>query len=184
LRASVLIVLFATVIAARAQPARIILIRHAEKPANELDPNLSAEGQVRAQRLTTWLSEERVSGPKSAPAAFYAPEPGGRGGGVRCRQTLEPTARHLNLPIHTPHRPDEYQKLARQLLRDNSLNGKIVVVCWPHTELPGLAAALGVKPEPPRWKDKDFDSAYVITFRSGDTHLKRIKQKLKIREQV
>ncbi len=179
MRLSVFIVLLSMVPAAHAQPARIILIRHAEKSADEQDPNLSAEGRDRAQRLVAWLTEGKVLGTNDPPAALYAAEPSNQGRGVRCVQTLEPTARHVNLPIRTPYRPDEYVKLAARLLRSASLRGKTVVVCWSHEELPQLAAALGVRPEPPKWKDKDFKSAYIITYENGKAQLEHTKQQLK-----
>jgi hypothetical protein len=174
----VLFLLFATALSAHAQPARVILIRHAEKPVDADDPNLSAEGRTHAQQLIFWFSEGKLYA-NSPPAALYAPEPGDRGGGVRCIQTLEPAARHFDLRIRTPHRADEYRNLAKHILRENSLQGKTAVVCWSHTELPALASALGVQPEPPRWKDKDYASAYVITYGNGNARLERVKQKLK-----
>jgi hypothetical protein len=35
--------------------------------------------------------------------------------------------------------------------------GKTVVICWNLEEIPQLAAALGVAPEPPKWKSSVFD---------------------------
>ena len=42
---------------AAAQPARVIVIRHAEKPDDPENSHLSEDGQVRAQRLVKWLTQ-------------------------------------------------------------------------------------------------------------------------------
>ena len=36
-----------------------------------------------------------------------------------------------------------------------------------HEEIPQLAAALGVTPEPPKWKGSVFDLVYVISYHDG-----------------
>ncbi len=166
-------------LAAAAQPARIILIRHGEKPDDQNDAHLSEKGRDRAERVVKWLSEGKVLGTNGAPVALYAAAPTAKGHNLRCVQTLEPTARHLGLTIRVPRDRDDFALLARELLRDKSLRGKNVVVCWVHDFLPDFAAALGVKPPPPKWKDSDYDTAYVITFPEGKATLEREKEKLK-----
>ncbi len=166
-------------LSAGAQPARIIVIRHAEKTENPDDPHLSVEGQVRAERLVRWLAQGKVLGTNGPPAALFAPSPGRRGYSVRCLETLQPTARKLGVPVHALYRQTDYDLQAQHLLRDKSLRGKNVVVCWPHEYLPHLAAALGISPPPPKWKSEDFESAYVITFPKGRATLEKTKERLK-----
>ena len=38
-------------------PVKILIMRHAEKPDDPSDPNLSPEGQDRAKALVTWYPE-------------------------------------------------------------------------------------------------------------------------------
>ena len=149
-------------------------------PATPLLVHLSEEGQKRANRLVKWLTQGKALGTNGLPAALYAAQPTPRGRSVRCMETLKPTADRLGLPLRTPYQAADYRRLAHELLRDRSLKGKTVVICWVHECLPELAAALGVKPQPPKWKDKDFESAYVITFPEGRASLDLIRQKFKI----
>jgi hypothetical protein len=41
---------------------------------------------------------------------------------------------------------------------------------WEHAAIPVLAAQLGVN-NPPKWKGKDFDSIWIITFVGGKASL-------------
>ena len=172
-------ILLGAALAASAQPARVILIRHAEKPDDAKNQHLSDEGRDRAQRVVKWLSEGKVLDTNGAPAALYAAAPTARGRSVRCVETLEPTALNLGLTIRTPYQADDYARLAHDLLHDETLRGKNVVVCWVHDYLPQFASSLGVKPAPPKWKGEDFESAYVVTFPHGKTKLEYAEEKLK-----
>ena len=179
MKLAILSLLLGAVLAASAAPARIILIRHAEKPADERDVHLSEQGRDRAERLVKWLIEGKELGTNGVPAALYAASPTARGKSVRCVETLEPTARSLGLTLRTPRLADDYARLAHELLKDESLKGKNVVVCWVHDYLPQFATALGVKPQPLKWRGDDFDTAYVITFPDGKATLDYAVEKLK-----
>jgi hypothetical protein len=179
MRLAVLAVLLGAAFLAGAQPARIIVIRHAEKPEDPENNHLSEDGRVRAQRLIRWLTQGKVLDTNGPPAALYAPSPTRQGRGVRCLETLQPTARKLELPVRALYRSGDCEVLARDILEDKSLRGKNVVVCWVHEFLPHLAAALGVQPPPPKWKTDDFESAYVITFPHGKAVLEKTKERLK-----
>jgi hypothetical protein len=180
MKRSVAALLLFAALAAGAQPARIILLRHAEKPTNPALVNLTEQGQKRATRLAKWLTQGKALGTNGLPAALYAAAPTPHGRSVRCMETLKPTADRLALPLRTSYPAADYLRLARDILRDRSLKEKTVVICWVHECLPELAAALGVKPQPPKWKDKDFESAYVITFPDGKASLDVIRQKFKL----
>jgi len=149
-----------------AQPARIVVIRHAEKPADEDDPHLTAVGRQRAAQLGAWLKGDPELS-TNLPSALYAAKPSRRGRGVRPLETLEPLAAELKLRVRTPWEAEDYTRLASELLQDTSLKGQTVLVCWTHSELPDLAAALGVRPKPREWKPKDYRTAYLITFPEG-----------------
>lgn len=176
---TILLLWLVATLAAVAQPARVILIRHAEKPSAEEDPHLSPRGHDRAVRMVKWLTEGKVLGTNGPPAALFAAAPTSHGRSLRCVETLQPTARDLHLTIRTPVLAKDYPYVAGQILRDAALRGKNVVVCWPHDYLPELAGEFGVRPKPPKWKGDDFDSAYVITFPDGKAKLQYTDEKLK-----
>jgi hypothetical protein len=89
---------------------------------------------------------------------------------------LAPLSKALGLPIQTPYRSNEYAELAAALLGDGTLAGKTVVICWTHTELPLLAAALGVAPPDDEWKG--YDRVWLITYPDGQTRVEEIRQRL------
>jgi broad specificity phosphatase PhoE len=153
--------------AAFAVPARVILIRHGEKPESKRDPHLTEAGRAHAEHWAAYLTRE--SAPK--PDALFAPKPSEKHPSVRASETLEPTARRLKLDIQTPDEAGDYARLAKTLLSDPRWDGKTVVVCWVHQYLPQFAVALGAKPAAEKWNDDDYDGVYEVTFRDGRASL-------------
>jgi len=148
-----------------AEPARVLLIRHAEKPEgnDNAGPHLSALGREHARDWVTYFTRS----PERTPAALFAPKPTPRHPSVRPIETLEPLAAELKIKVRTPFSGSDYTQLARQLLSDPKLEGKTVVVCWVRQSLPELAAALGVQPVPSDWSDTNYDGVYEINFKAG-----------------
>jgi len=161
-----------------AQPAEVILLRHGEKPENPQALHLAKRGEERAKALPEFFARSDKASRHGPPVALFASRPTRRGHGQRPRETLEPLAKVLRLPIQTPYESEDYARLARDIMRNPSCRGKTVVVCWVHEFLPQFAAALGVKPEPPKWKDEVYDRAYIITFEQGQANLDIVRQKL------
>ncbi len=162
---SLLLLLAATPVVA--QPARILLIRHGEKPESHDDPHLTATGRERAERWVGYFT----NAPTRTPDVLFAPRPTKQHPSVRPVETLEPLAQALHLQIGTPFAAGDYARLAEQLLADPALKGKTVLVCWVHQSLPQFAAALGIQPEPALWKDDDYSGIYLITFEGGKAKL-------------
>lgn len=159
-----------------ALPAQVIIIRHAEKPDDEAAQHLSARGEERARALVKFFTQNEEVLRHGAPRVLFASKPTRRGNGQRPAETLAPLAAELHLPVQTPYDSDDYSKLAKTILRGRACKGKTVVVCWVHESIPELAAALGVKPEPPKWKDHVYDLAYVITFPEGRANLEWVPE--------
>ncbi|HOW65848.1 MAG TPA: histidine phosphatase family protein [Candidatus Paceibacterota bacterium] len=171
----VFILWLAGVAVCQAQPSRIVLIRHAEKPTNDEEPHLSDAGRQRAIRLIDWVANDPLWG-TNPPVALFAAQPKKWNSSIRSLETLEPLAKHLRLEIQMPCVATDYHEFANLILKDRSLANKTVLVCWVNDYLPALAGALGVKPEPPDWKSKDFNSVYVITYTKGMASFRRTKQ--------
>ena len=148
-----------------AGPGRIVLIRHGEEPSDVSDPHLSKDGRARAKAFVEFMTHDPAMVRLGKPAAIFATETTKDNNGQRTQETVAPLASALGLPVLTPYHSKDYDKLAKRLLSDPSLAGKTVVVCWNHEWLPQLAAALGVKPEPTKWKGKVYDMVYVITYK-------------------
>lgn len=163
---------------AAAQPARIILLRHAEKPANEADIHLSERGQQRARALAGWATNSPAWETNDRPAAVFACKPTAKAPSLRPIETITPLAAQLQLPVQTPFSAKNPAALARQILDDPALNGKTVVICWGRDELPQLAGGLGIKSGPGKWRKNVFDRIWLITFRDSTAGLSDLPQQL------
>jgi hypothetical protein len=161
-----------------ARPARVILLRHAEKPPDESSVHLSERGESRARALVAFLATETVLGTNGPPAGLFAPQVTRRGHSRRPYETLKPLAEHLKMSVQMPYGPSDYAALAKHLLSDADLNGKTVIVCWIHDYLPALAKAFDVKPEPARWKSSVYDRVWVITYEDHRAVLADLPQHL------
>jgi hypothetical protein len=153
------------------RPAQIILIRHAEKPADAEDPHLSPAGVKRAGLLPSFITTDPTMIRFGRPVAVFATQTTKQGNGQRTQETVAPLAKALKLPVQTPFLGEDYGKLAKLILGNGAYAGKTVLICWNHEEIPQLAAALGVKPAPRKWKASVFDQVYVITYNGGKAAL-------------
>jgi hypothetical protein len=176
LRATLAVMLLA-VQSAICRPAEVIIIRHGEKPDEPKAQHLSRRGEDRAKALVAFFMKNSLVTEHGLPVALFASEPTHKGSGQRPRETLQPLASELHLPIQTPFESKDYAKLAELILKNSKYDSKTIVICWVHEHIPSLAAALGVIPEPPKWKEQVYDEAYVITYPDGKAHLKIVPEK-------
>jgi hypothetical protein len=153
------------------RPAQIILIRHADKPADPEDPHLSQAGVQRAERLVSFITTDPAMTRFGLPVAVFATRTTKDNNGQRTQETVAPLARALGLPVQTPFLGKDYAALANLMLAEPAYAGKTVLISWNHEEIPQLAAALGVTPEPPKWKASVFDQVYVISYHGGQAEL-------------
>jgi hypothetical protein len=166
------------VFSAAAQPAKIIIIRHAEKPPDDNKGSLSLKGQERAMALVPFLTEMLGAKDKSSPPFLFATKIGRKKPDNHTHETLGPLARQLGTRIRAPYANSEYEALARELLSDRVYEGRTVLICWTHTHLPELVKALGVSPELPAWDENVFDRVLVVTFEGGKAKMENLPQKL------
>jgi hypothetical protein len=172
LTASALVLLSALPLAAQtpaspSRPAQIILIRHADKPADPGDPHLSPAGVKRAEQLVSFVMTDPTMTRFGLPVAVFATRTTRDANGQRTQETVAPLAKALKLPVLTPFLGKNFAELAKAILANPAYAGKTVLICWNHEEIPQLAAALGVTPQPPKWKTRVFDQVYVITYHKG-----------------
>lgn len=125
-----------------------VLIRHAEKAMDQStnDPDLSAVGKKRAQRLADLLNEGEVNAIYSTPYK-------------RTRQTVEPLAVKKGLTIldYEINKEEEIDKMLSA-----HTGGTIVVVGHSNT-IPWMAnKLLGVQKYHP-WEDGDYDNVWIIS---------------------
>jgi hypothetical protein len=155
--------LLASACRANAEPAQVIIIRHAEKPdeGNEL----SLRGKERAAALVPYfLGTDDVLQFK-APAAIYAQAPKKATSSIRSLETVQPLATALNLTVNQTFARDEYKNMVQEIMHNKDYDGRMVLICWEHKVIPEMAAEFGAEHAPKTWRGRDFDRTWVITFR-------------------
>ena len=152
-------------------PAYIIVIRHAEKPANPDDPHLSPAGVKRAKQLVSFITNDPAMVKLGVPVAVFATKTTKDNDGQRSQETVAPLARALKLAVQTPYIAKDYAELPKAILTNPAYAGKTVLICWNHEEITQLAVELGVKPEPSKWKGSVFDRVYIISYHDGKATL-------------
>jgi broad specificity phosphatase PhoE len=150
-------------------PTLVLLMRHGEKPSDEKDPNLSADGLSRAHKLATYI-----------PATFCKPDALFASAiskhSARPYQTLEPLSKKTGIPIDAAYADQNYAGLAKELLSDAKFAGKRIVIAWHHERIPALAQALGASagsfPDP--WDPAVFNLILHVAWQgnSGPTVIK------------
>lgn len=160
-----------------AQPAQVILLRHAEK-LDDSNPHLSARGKQRARALVGFLTKTPTLTQNGLPVALFVPRLTHNRTSVRPQETLEPLAADLKLPISRPYPAKTYKELARAILKNPEYKEKTVVICWVHDYLPGLAESFGVNAKSAIWKSQDYDHVWSITFKDGEARLAILPQRL------
>jgi phosphohistidine phosphatase SixA len=152
-------------------PKQVLLIRHAEKPDDD-SPDLSPTGRKRAEALPTLF--ERGDFP--APDFIFAARASKNSD--RSAQTVAPLAKKLKREVNASYANDDYDKLAAELLSDPRYEGKTVLICWHHGNLPELAEKLKGEGVPDKWKDGVFDRVWVLTYEQGKGKFSRRPQGL------
>jgi hypothetical protein len=144
------------------KPAQVILILHAEKPAEGAD--LSQRGKERAAALVPYFLGRPEVLPFKAPVAIYAQGAKKEGSSRRPVETVKPLAAALKLDVIDKYTHDEFPQMVEEVLAKPEYEGKTVLVCWEHKVLPDIARAFGVKDPAQKWHGAVFDRTWVITF--------------------
>ena|ERR1700761_2703461 len=149
----------------------ILLMRHAEKPADVGDIHLSKAGYARADKLASYI-----------PQTFGKPDflfaAADSKNSVRPRETLEPLSQAIQVTIDASHPDDDYAALASKLLTKPHFEGKLTAVCWHHEKIPHFAKALGATageyPHP--WDPAVFNLILQLGFNGGQLTVKQITE--------
>jgi hypothetical protein len=140
-----------------------MIIRHAEKPEDPNDPDLTPKGYQRAQGLSKLFQIHPDYAAKGLPIAIYAAQyiPGKNA--KRAILTATPLAQALGLELNANYRGSDFQSLASEILNSEALNGKVVFISWVHGDIPSLASALGGNCAN-KWPGAVFDRIWQLDF--------------------
>src|ERR1044071_6963793 len=157
---------FALLVVAHAQEGPknsvLLIIRHAESP--ESGHGLSARGEERAKAYANYFQNFTVDSKRVEPNAVLVAADSKHS--HRPRLTVQPFAKAANLPIDNRFANKQPADLATEL-RTN-YQGKIILVCWHHGQIPALLRALGADPatllSSGKWPRDVYDWVIMISF--------------------
>jgi hypothetical protein len=154
---------------------KIILLRHAEKPAKDDAPfgvnrkgernkeSLTVRGWQRAGALTSLFvpANGHLQHPSLAtPQFLYASKPLLRKGSRRSLQTIAPLAERLAIKINSEFQRAEFEGMLEEVF---SCKG-VVLICWQREYIPDIAALiLGNRMlAPSDWPEDRFDMIWIF----------------------
>jgi hypothetical protein len=162
---------------ALAQPAEIIIIRHAEKSPQ--GNHLSLAGRERAAALVPYFLETPDVLEFKTPVAIYAQAPKNGTASVRAVETIKPLAEALKLPINETYVRDDYRKLVAEIMARKDYDGHTVLICWEHKVILDIAKELDVENVPSNWPASTYDRTWIIKFAPGQKpQLRDLPQRL------
>src|SRR5262252_1066565 len=140
----------------------ILIIRHAENPAD--GHGLSPRGEERAKAYKNYFLNLTVDSKRKEPQAVLVAADSKHS--HRPRLTVQPFAKAANLPIDNRFSNKQPADLAAEL-RAN-YQGKVVLICWHHGQIPALLRALGAAPATllpnGKWPRDVYDWVIMVSF--------------------
>lgn len=152
------------------RPARIILMRHAEKPKDKAIPTLSDKGYSRANALPPDFIASF-----GRPFIIYAASNSGKS--VRPYETALPLALSLNMEVVTPYADKQYSQLINDIFSDPDFEGQTIVIFWHHGTLADMLKQLG-GPVVKKWKKKVFDRMWILDYTADSIVYRDLPQRL------
>ena len=172
---------------------KIMLIRHAEKPAKDDAPygvtakgerskeSLEVRGWQRAGALANLLAPANGHLQHAAlakPQFLFASKPLRRKGSRRPIETITPLAQKLALRINSSFQRSDFASMIGEVV---SCNG-VVLICWQREYIPQIAAQIlrNNKMAPAAWPEDCFDVIWVFDLvrSSAKYTFKQVPQKL------
>src|SRR5215475_12781793 len=146
----------------------VLIIRHAEDA--DSGHGISSHGQQRAQAFKNYLLNLTVDSKRLEPNVVFAAKDSKKS--HRPRLTVEPFAKAANLKIDTRFGNDQSAELAADLRANQQ--GKVILICWRHGNIPALLRALGARPKAflpnGKWPKSVYNWIILLSF-DQDGHL-------------
>jgi len=156
-------------------PKEIVLIRHAEKPADTSNENLSTKGYERAAALAYYLPDTfgKID-------HIFAAGVGNGSPSERPIETVTPLATRLKKKIHDTFLKDTYQDMVNHIFGDDKYTDSVLIIAWQHTDIEAIATAFGTQNVPTApWPRTCFDLVWKLSYNGDQTYaLEQIPQLL------
>ena len=140
----------------------VLIIRHAEDA--DSGHGISPHGEQRAEAYKNYLLNLNVDSKRLEPTVILAANDSKKS--HRPRLTVEPFAKAAKLPIDTRFGNNQSAELAADLRANDQ--GKVILLCWRHGNIPDLLRALGAKPKRflpnGKWPDSIYNWVILLTY--------------------
>lgn len=167
---------------------KVMLIRHAEKPNEEVqgvneagraDPDqLSVRGWQRAGALVRFfapIGQDHRSG-ISTPTAIFACKPYSTTRSLRSLHTVSPLATALGITVRHEFAKSDDASLSDAVFAVSDT----ALICWCHDPIPGIARKItdGLQGIPEKWPAKRFDLVWILDRIDNSWRFSQIDQML------
>ena len=154
---------------ALAKPARVLIIRHGEKPLDDKNYDLSAQGYARAQALVDLFSIHPEYAQPALPVAYYATGYIEGKSSARPVETITPLAQRYQKTVLQNIFKDHEDELAREILNNPDYDNQVVMIAWVHQNIPALVKAFGAG-GPDQWDGEEvYDRVWILDFMTDGT---------------
>jgi|SRR5215831_4609738 len=140
----------------------VLIIRHAEDATS--GQGISPRGEERAEAYKNYFLNFTVDSKRREPDVIFAAKDSKQS--HRPRLTVEPFARAAKLPIDTGFGNKQSTELAADLCANHQ--GKVILICWRHGDIPDLLRALGASPESllphGKWPGSVYDWMILLRY--------------------
>jgi hypothetical protein len=141
-------------------PKEILILRHAEKPTDTSNENLSAKGYDRAAALANYLPNTF-----GTIDAVFAAGVGAKSNSERPRETVTPLAEKLGKKLNDTYLKFQYQEMITYILGDDAYTDTTIAIAWQHTDIATIATAFGAEKVPvTKWPEDCFDLVWKLTY--------------------
>jgi len=163
-----------------ANPTKIMLIRHAERPAKVGSPygttpegnhdvnSLSTMGWQRAGALVGLFAPNNGQSQDSRlaiPGNVFATNVGHGSESKREQQTVTALASKLGLDVSAKYLKRDHEEIVKDVLASDG----VVLICWDHKGMSAIANGIlgNTTTAPQKWKRKRFDLVWVFDWDSS-----------------
>jgi hypothetical protein len=140
----------------------VLIIRHAEDA--DTGHGISPLGEKRAEAYKNYFLNFAVDSRRLEPAVVFAAKDSKKS--HRPRLTVEPFAKAAKSKIDTRFGNSQSTELAADLRANHQ--GKVILICWRHGNIPALLRALGAKPKSflpnGKWPDSVYDWLILLSY--------------------
>ena len=142
--------------------AVVLIIRHAEDA--DTGHGISANGHGRAEAYKDYFLNFTVDSKRLEPNVLLAARDSQKS--HRPRLTLEPFAKAANLKVDTRFGNNQSAELVADLRANNQ--GKVILICWRHGNIPALISAFGATPKSflpnGKWPGSIYNWVIMLSF--------------------